>query len=656
MKKILSELINNHFLVGLLLFIFSFFLYSNTLFHQFTLDDVLVLTKNKYVTTADYWAIFSKDTFAGFFTSSESTQLVPGGRYRPLTLAIFATIWPITQAPWFFHLINVLVYATTVLTLFYFLLTLPLKKTIPTSHSSFACLTTLIFAIHPIHTEVVNNIKGLDDILSLLLAILAWKTCHKPIFKNTLYNALTMMFLMLLALLAKESVVVFIPIAVISVWFFNKQSLMKVCITISPMVLALIIYLSLRLSTLSSNIDVTTLPELMNDPFIFWNGDQWLPLPWQEHFATVLHVLLLYLGKILFPMTLSHDYYPYAIDVTNFKTWTVWCSLLVHISLVIYTIHGLSKRQLPAFAIAIYLIALSLFANIFFNIGTLMAERFLFIPSLGFSIAMAWICLYSLNKVKNHLAIYIPLQLFLVMMILLAIFQTLNRAPAWKNNLTLFETDIKTSPNSAKLNNALGGELTKVSQEIPIKNSKSESAYLYRAIDYVKRASQLHPTYAMPHLTQGNALHFLGQHDQAIESYDRAIQLKPNYQEAKENRTKVKAYLTELNKKQEQQDKEQQAIDLSMAGEHEKAIYIFNQLINEVSSSKLLFFRGVAYAQSKKYSQALNDFEAAELLADPNNHQNMVRIWQALVSTYQHLNQNQKAEEYKQKIIALNSK
>lgn len=648
--------LSHHFILIWVLFIFCCLLYANTLTHQFTLDDVLVLTGNKFVQNGDYWSILSKDTFAGFFSNSENGQLVPGGRYRPLTLIIFSTIWNITDDPMVFHAFNILTYALMVVVLYQLLLLLFENFLKKSDQNKLALLTTILFAIHPIHTEVVNNIKAMDDLLSLLLAFLAWKTLLSPIFKNIYMNAVTVMMLMFLALLSKESAVVMVPIIGLSFWFFKRQSLLKSIAAIVPMIIALSCYLLIRSAVINTNDAIRFVPELMNNPFLMWHENMWMALPLNEQIATIIYVLGMYLQKAFIPLTLSHDYYPYTVAVVDFSSLGVWVTILIHTVLIIYAIIGIFKQHIAAFALAIYFISLSLFANVFFNIGTWMAERFLFIPSLGICLLISWTYVQAINYFKPS-SVGRRCTLFsFIFITLIAILTTWQRASDWHNNLTLFEADIAKSPNSAKLNNALGGELSKTSQLPTIKNTPLEKTQLNRALGYLDKAIKLHPTYAMPHLIKGNTLHYLGHNQLALKSYQRALELKPGYPAALENSEKVKLNMDILQQQTESEKKVETAIKVSQSGDHQKAINLFTEVIEKTPTPKILFFRGIAFAQSQQYELALSDFKAAEELSDPEDLQNMVRIWQALATTYQKLNMKHQSQHYEQKIKALNLK
>ncbi|GAA4816262.1 hypothetical protein GCM10011365_00870 [Marinicella pacifica] len=635
---------------GFLLFIGTCLIYALSLGHQFALDDAVVLTGNRFVQQMDFWSILTQDTFAGFFQSENTSQFVHGGRYRPLTLMLFAIIWSVTQSPWVFHLLNVLAFAATVVTIYKITVQLCNKKFKPNQHQRLAFYTAVLFAVHPIHTEVVNNIKGLDDILSLLLALIAWLFVLKSSPTSSINYFISIFFFMFLALMAKESAILIVPLSGLSLWFFQNKKQWTAFKQILPMIVAVALYLLIRGVITQSSSDIQTLPELMNNPFLQWHQGSWQPLSTSDKYGTILHSLGLYLYKVFLPIQLTHDYYPHAIPVTGFCQWQSLLPLFLYLALVTYTLWGLYKRQLPAFAWTVYGISLALFSNIPFTIGTLMAERFLYIPSLGICLLMAWAYVVLSKKTQANQAVRTVVSAVAVLVILAASWQTLQRSRVWHDNLTLFEADIVKSSNSAKLNNALAGALIAQSQSTRTKNPEKAIQQLERALIYLNRAIRIHPTYAQAYLLKGNALHYLGQTNDAIDAYLHALKLKPNFTAARDNLSRVQAHRKLAKTQKQLQEITQQAITLSQQGNYSQAIEMFTAILNTHTSAQYFFFRGVAYGQSGQPKLALNDFKQAEILTDPQDSENLMRLWQAMKSASLETGNNQQADIYQSKI------
>ena len=156
-----------------LLVVFAFVLYGNTLGHQFTQDDAIVIYDNIYTQKgfSGITDILTTDTFSGFFQDQNKSNLVSGGRYRPLTLIFFAVLWQFFGATtWIYHLASVLSFTLLGLVL-HKLLSLLFDEEHSASLLDKSFLISLLFLAHPIHTEVVANVKGMDETFCLLFVL-----------------------------------------------------------------------------------------------------------------------------------------------------------------------------------------------------------------------------------------------------------------------------------------------------------------------------------------------------------------------------------------------------------------------------------------------------------------------------------------------------
>jgi len=274
--------------------------------------------------------------------------------------------------------------------------------------------------------------------------------------------------------------------------------------------------------------------ELMNNPFLTIENGRWVQLSLGDKMATIIYTLGKYAQLLIFPHPLTHDYYPRHVDIMSWGNWQVILSTLLYLGLGVIGLIGLLKKRLWSYGILYYLITLSVVSNIAFPVGTNMSERFLFMPSVGFCLLVT--CLpFASFKGKTILAKKQQLLLILGSIVLLLLSaKTIHRNFAWKNNFTLFTTDVQVSKNSAKLRNSAGGELTAAA--IKETNETKRTAMLQEAIGHLNEAIKIHPTYKNAYLLLGNAHNYLKQFDPAIQAYDKALRLDPNYTDAFNNR------------------------------------------------------------------------------------------------------------------------
>ena len=173
--------------LSILLFLGAILLYGNTIFNDYNLDDELV-TKNHRLTSKGISAIpeiFNSNYYEDDFGYSYG--------YRPVTLSTFAIEHSLFgENPKVSHAINVLLFGLTCGLLFYLI-----RRILPDQSIYIALLASVIFMVHPIHTEVVASIKNRDEILSLLFGIMSLLTAF---WANQNANKIKKPLLWLLAL------------------------------------------------------------------------------------------------------------------------------------------------------------------------------------------------------------------------------------------------------------------------------------------------------------------------------------------------------------------------------------------------------------------------------------------------------------------------
>lgn len=516
-----------------LIFGLAFLLYANTLGNDYALDDAIVITDNMYTQEgiSGISGILSKDTFYGFFKEEGKAQLVAGGRYRPLSLILFAVEHQIFgQQAWVGHLMNILYFGLTGMVLYLLLLQLFQTRFSKEQAYFVALAAALLFVAHPIHTEAVANIKGRDEILSLLGSLSALYFSLRAFSeKRPLFNIIAGI-LFFLALLSKENAITFLAIVPLSYYLFTKIDFSKNIKQLLPFAAAAVLFLIIRSSVLGGFSLGDPPMELMNNPFLKIVGDQWVPFTFGEKLATIFFTLGKYILLLFFPYPLTHDYYPQHIYLLSWGNPMVLVSFVAYLAMAAYAVIGLLKRDPMSYGVLFYLITLTIVSNIFFPIGTNMSERLIFMPSVGFCIVIALLAWRLIKLLKNSTT---PVLAGLGAIIVLFGLGTILRNPAWKDNFTLFSTDIYTSPKSAKLRNAMGGEL--LTQSLAITNENTQQEMWREAAGHLNEAIRLHPTYKGAYVLLGNAYNYLQQYEDAVASYQHALQIAPGDQLAEDN-------------------------------------------------------------------------------------------------------------------------
>lgn len=620
-----------------LIFAVCCLLYVNTLTHDYAQDDAIVITDNMFTQdgVAGIPGILTNDTFYGFFKEEGKAQLVAGGRYRPLSLLMFAVeIELFGQKPFIGHLVNILLYGLTAVVLYLLLL----KLLLPTKEEGMAyfvaLVATLIFAVHPIHTEVVANIKGRDEILALLGGLAALYYSMKAFETRTILPNVLAGIFFFLGLLAKENTITFLAIVPLSYYFFTKAKTSEILLFTAPFVAAAVVFLAIRFSILGPGLGEPSM-ELMNNPFLKLEGGRYVALSFSEKMATVMFTLGKYVQLLFIPHPLSHDYYPRQIALMAWSDWQVLLSLVVYLGMGLVAFKGFLKKDPISFGILYYLTTLSIVSNILFAVGTTMSERFMFMPSVGFALVIAVLLFRYLVRGKQNLT---PFYALLGLVLLLYSIKTVTRNPVWKDNYALFLSDVGNAPNSAKLRNAAGGELITQSQKLGPDQERQKNEMLTEAAGHLQEAIRIHPTFKNAYLLLGNCYNYLQQYEKSVTYYEKALDLDPGYEEAINNlgityrnagryfgeeQGNLPKALEYLEKAYSMRPNEYETLRLlgvayGIRGDAQKAIFYFNEALKQnPEDANAMFNLGTAYLNAGEVELG-NEYHQRARLKDPN--------------------------------------
>ena len=567
-----------------LIFVISVLIYANTIPNKWAVDDGIIIHQNRFVKNGVNGIpnIATKDAFAGFY--NKDVNAVEGGRYRPLSQVFFALnaeffaketkgdtseintpkvgTKDVSETTWFpnlFHFFNMLWYGLLCMVIYRTLVLLLTKNYNDESPRNYhiAFITSLLFTVHPLHTEVVANVKGLDEILALLGSVYALYSILKSYYSNATRSKQIWSFVALVsftfALFSKESAITFIAIIPLALFVFTNASAKAIFKLSVPLLLPVLLFLGVRQVVLNPTEAKEIPKELLNDPFLVYNPnatyEAFYPnadvkklksydqntlqkMPKSNELATNFYTYSVYLKLLIAPYPLTVDYYPRHIEVKSFASPVVLFSVVLHLFLLIWAIRNIRNRNWIAFGILYYLITFSIVSNFFFSIGANMAERFMFMPSLGFCLIVATLLIkwaeIGNRKKQNHRFSRIAIILGAITLLFGTL--TIQRNFDWKDNITLFSKDILISSNSAKINFDLAALKLEESEKLIIEKNKETATFSkverdnaiaeldaarYRtsmeAIPLLEKAVTIHPLYTIAWLKLGNAYHYLGQ-------------------------------------------------------------------------------------------------------------------------------------------------
>ncbi|MDB4082764.1 glycosyltransferase family 39 protein [Vicingaceae bacterium] len=593
--------------------VFGFLLYGNTLTHDFTLDDAIVITENDFTKKgfSGIWDQLTNDQFVGFY--GEKKELVAGGRYRPLSMVIYNIQYDLAGAnPFLGHLINVLFYILNGILLYTVINRVLSQFQGFLKGISLPLLVSLLWFFHPIHTEVVANIKGLDEIMAFCLQLSTLWYILNYLENQKIKDLLGIVVFFFLGLLAKESTITWLAVIPILIYFFTNHSFKKALPAFGGLAAAAVIWAGIRYQVVGGGISAVA-DNIMNDPF--------LEATISEKYATITLTLGKYLQLLVFPHPLTYDYYPKHIPIVGWGNKMVLLSLLAYLFIAIIAIWGFFKKNVVSFAILLYVITLSIASNLVFVIGAFMNERFVYVSSLGLSLIIG----FGIFKLLEHKKI----SKNAIWTLLFTIFglyslKTISRNQVWKNNLTLATHDANISVNGAKSNVMAGGLLTE--NAMKLKDSSEKQKMLQEGLVYLRRAINAYPEYIDGLILMGNAQWELTKNiNQALPYYYQILAINPYHQntlqnfyiiveQSKNTEDKINAYKTLLRYNPNEMTA---YLNLGRTYGREKndlknaQLYLETALKIAPNNYEVLSNLGTLYGLSKSYNAAIDALEKA---------------------------------------------
>lgn len=492
----------HHWVGAALLMFTSFALYFQSLRYGYVLDDQMVIWDNAYVQKgfAGLRDIFAYDSFMGFF--KEKKFLLEGGRYRPLSLATFAVEVALfgPSKPFIGHFFNVVLYGLTGILLFRVLLQLfPIREG-GRWYFSLPFLGAFVFMVHPLHVEVVANIKGRDEIMALmgsfgaLYAMLKYFDTEKKLW--WWLSGLSLF----LGLMSKENSLTFLAVIPLTLWFFTKIPLGRILSSMVPLLAACALFLLCRYNAmgymLNHGISVT---DVMNNPFV--------GMARGEKFATIFLTLGWYVKLLFVPNPLTHDYYPYHVPKVGWDDWRALVSLALYVGLGAWALWQMTRARreprapeehVPAWSVLYFLATLSIVSNLFVGVGTFMNERFAFMPSVAFCAWAGWLLARKIPALLNekHDNASILGAGTLVLGTALSLWIIWTRVPEWQSALTLNTSAVRKSPGSCRSHCFYATALYQDYSKVKDPATKASMAWVVDSMEvHIDKSIAINPTY-----------------------------------------------------------------------------------------------------------------------------------------------------------------
>lgn len=637
--------------------VFCFVLYGNTIGHGYALDDLFVTAQNSMVAKGISGI---PDIFSSSYIDSEFFERKGG--YRPITMTTFAVEYTFFEENTSVsHFINIIFYALSCVILFCLLCYL-----LPHYPILFPLLVTLFFIAYPRHTEVVASLKSRDELLSFLFGISATFMLLKYYDKRKIYYALIGLLLLALGQLSKESTVAFSLSIPLVFYFFRDISLKKSALSfvfllvftlfITPIIVLFTVLIPFE--ALDSPRPVHTILSYPEHPLV--REDNWI-----NRIATHIYIMGYYLKMVVFPTPMVYYYGSGLINAVSWLNPWVWLSTITYIVLGSFTILQLvhKKRHLLIFSFLYFLCALSVYSNIAGLVPGVVGDRFLFHPSVGFCIALAWLsfkfaeikqieskasAMFFSNINKNILI------LFSLFILLPYSYLTIDRNQDWKNILTLMDADLHKIQSSITGLTIYGGNFAQAAEQ-ETQNQHLREQYARKAAKQFERALSLHPTNTKAIRELGTLYcEILNQPQKGLDYLKAAIQSNPDkahvyyqtghcFQQAfNQMDSAIYYYNTYLAKKETDITLRSQLVQYyTTTGDLKKAKALTDEIIAiDANSSHAYISQGMIKLAEQNTLGAVQDFEQA--VAIDKNASNLLDI----IIEYYHKTGHTKKHQY----------
>lgn len=473
----------------------------------FAYDDIPIIVENPMVTQLHGLGEYLTDSYWG---PSRGNSL-----YRPLTVIAFALEWAVGGGSAFpFHLANVLLYAaTSVGVLLLFRLVVP---------KGVALIAGVAFAAHPVHVEAVANVVGQSEMLTaipMLLAVIAY-------VRDRQSGALRPRTVLVIAgcfiwgLLHKEHGIVLPALLVVTELSFRGRGFAPLdggarvpWMLARTLVLLTVGYVIVRLTILGGFAGDAPHPALDG---ISTDRRLWVMLALVPQFVRLF----------LWPAQLHPDYSPQEIPFLDAPAIGHIPGALILLAILALFVWAWRRDRVIAFGLLWTGLTLGPISNILIPTGVLIAERTLFLPSvgvllvLGRALELAWPLVARFHARWVRVAVPVVGAVVLVA----ATAHSAERQLVWADNPTLFSTMVVESPRNFRAHFALG-ELF------------GAAASWKRAELHLRTADSLYPGYDLLELSIARVLHFDDRCPQALEVYDRVLARRPEAEIAHVGRT-----------------------------------------------------------------------------------------------------------------------
>jgi protein O-mannosyl-transferase len=499
--------------------------YLNALGNEFVVDDIRLIRDNL--------RIRSLSNLPHLFSSPYWEIEGPQALYRPLVLATYAGNYAVNGLSTLgYTAVNMVLHGAVSVLVF------ALARSIGGSPAA-AAVTGLAFAVHPVHTEAVTGISGRPELLTAFFFLIAmhFHRLAPGAGKRAIWYRLGVLVAFVGALLSKESamtlllVLPFMDVLVPAKAGDGQPTKVSARLVTDylPLIAVAVAYLAVRRAVLGG----ITIPEgviaPLDNPLVAATtsplGDRVGATPGQG-LMTSIAVIAEYARLLISPARLSPDY---SYNQIPLVTTALDGRFITGLALTVAGIGGVAvlwrRSPVAAFGLAFLALTFSIVSNLAVKIGTICAERLIYLPSAGFLIAAAiGVERLAASGTARRRLVYGSIAVLVVV----AGLRTWGRNRDWKDERTLWTTALEAAPNSARVQSENGRLMMGLAENAAASGRAAEAERLFTSAQrHFETSLKIYPSYslALDGLAMIHSMH--ERYDDAAVLYERALKAWP---------------------------------------------------------------------------------------------------------------------------------
>ncbi len=458
----------------------GFGVYLNSLNGGFIWDEEFLIKDNLHIKSwGNIGMIFRENIGAGAQNYSNF--------YRPVQMLTYMADYSAWHLNAFgYHLTSVILHILVALVLYWLIQMLFADRAL-------SLLASALFLVHPIQSETVAYIAARADLLGALFTLLCLCLYIKQVSARNKINLLLISFSYILALLSKECSLALPFLLIMYSYIFKKKILKAEFISILALTF---IYIILRITVLK---------------FSSLEPDFMLTTTFLQRTPGFFVALIEYFKLLLFPLNLHMEY---MFRQFNFIDPRAILGVIASIALLAYAFKKARENKLVSFCVFWFFITLLPQSNLY-PVNAYMSEHWLYLPSIGYFLALAYglLIMYRAEKFRRF-ALYL-----IALILILYSFLTIKQNYYWRDAVVFWKKTLTYAPSSPRVHNNLC-------------KAYIDKGEYEEAISACKKAVALRPGYLTALYNLANAYKACGQYENATAEYKRIIENDPRQETA----------------------------------------------------------------------------------------------------------------------------